>query len=121
MPEPISMTVLLLFKALGGKVLLAKMGLIVKGLMASAHGQSILVLAKTALMAVKTYGFAQGALMVAQMLVILGTVAAGTVAALHARESWSRAGNGDFTGAVKHGTKALREAGPIWTVWSPAT
>jgi hypothetical protein len=53
MVEPISLTVLLLLKGALGHAAFAKMGLIVKGLTVSAHGNNALLLAKGALTAVQ--------------------------------------------------------------------
>ncbi|MBP2473687.1 hypothetical protein JOF53_002559 [Crossiella equi] len=97
MPEPVTLTVLALVKVLGGKA----------------------ILAKAALLAVKSQGFAQGALLVAQMLVILGSAAAGLTAGEHARKALRAAGEGGFPKAVSPGRKALHAAGPVWKVWHP--
>src|SRR5690349_4260832 len=78
-----------------------------KGLLASSNGHGIGVLAQAAVHAAQSVGTVAALKMVAQMLIVLGTAAAGVAAHDRARKALRALVDGDVEKAFKHGRKAL--------------
>ena len=107
MPEPVTVgAILLLLKAIGAKAIIGKVALAIKGLVFTAKGKGLLLLAKQALVMAKTYSLLDVALAVGQMLIIVGTVAAGTELFFHAEEALRCFSSGDFKNGFAHAAKA---------------
>ncbi|GLW12757.1 hypothetical protein Misp01_78850 [Microtetraspora sp. NBRC 13810] len=117
--EPITLSLLALFKLVLGKAALAKLALIVKGLAVTSHGHGLLVLAKSAAMTAQSYGVTTAIAATAQMLIIIGSASAGAAAVLSAKEALQLMAEGDIDKGLKKAKKAYRLAGPVFKVWSP--
>jgi hypothetical protein len=120
MVDPIITPIVALKVALGHAAF-AKLVLIYKGLIASAaHGHVLGSIVQGAVNTAQTIGVVGALQMVAQMLIIMGTVAAGSQAAESALKALKRMAEGNHEKALKHGKKALDQAGPVLKVWRPS-
>ena len=81
----------------------AKLVLIYKGMLLSAHGHGLAALAHAAITAAQSVGVVGALQMVAQMLLIIGTVGVGTLAAEEAWGALKAMGDGDHAKALKKG------------------
>ena len=107
MAEPISTAaILVLLKAIGAKAIIAKVGLAIKGFMFTAKGKSLLLLAKHALVYAKSHSLIEVAIAVSHMLIVLDTVAAGTMAAIEAEKALKCFSEGRIKDGFKHAAKA---------------
>lgn len=120
MVDPLITPIIALKVALGHAAF-AKLVLIYKGLIVSAaHGHVLGSIVQAAVNAAQAVGVVGALQMVAQMLIILGTVTAGSQAAESALKALKRMAEGDHKKALKHGKKALGYAGPVLKVWHPS-
>lgn len=112
MPEPVTITVSLiaLLKAIGVKAAVTKAALIVKGLTAAGHGKGLIIIAKQAIITVKANGLAIGMKQVADLLIILGTCSAGSIAYICAKEALEEFANGNIKEGSKKAARAIWEA-----------
>ena len=98
----------------------ARLVLIYKGMLLSAHGHGLAALAHAAITTAQSVGVVGALQMVAQMLLIIGTVGVGSLAAEEAWGALKAMGDGDHAKALKKGRRAMKHAGPVLRVWTPS-
>jgi hypothetical protein len=118
--DPI-ITPIIALKVVLGHAAAAKLALIYKGLLVSAHGHGFAMLVKGAVTSAQSVGVVGALQMVAQMLIIMGSAAAGAAAAERASKALRAMADGDYKKALKRGREAMQLAGPVLRVWTPVT
>jgi hypothetical protein len=113
-------TPLIALKIALGHAAWARLVLIYKGMLLSAYGHGLAALAHAAITTAQSVGVVGALQMVAQMLLIIGTVGVGSLAAEEAWGALKAMGDGDHAKALKKGRKALKQAGPVLRVWTPS-